>query len=334
MQNFPKNILNNFPFPPVFSPFLEKDIEKRTVIISSNHIDPTKSIEEKIDQEKRRRNQAYLALDYTLALNSYFDFFSFDTFQIAKESKYYTQQKNEKIVSSDYLLLSFFLTELKITEVLKEFGLTIDIMSELISSFSNKEEKEKKIGFFQHFLERFQDFLPFSFASSVFEEEIQYSLEVNKLFEKASLNAFYRFKTPLIGTEILFLTLLEEESKAQKILKKFLKTEGEWFALRYFLIKRIYNQENIIRNEINQNQHYFAYLLKTRLSDLEFEIAVKNKFLAQAVSSFRNNLISEVLKIDIFQVLQEEVYESIKLNRKRNNQIDRFSEVEEEKKEE
>ena len=36
-----------------------------------------------------------------------------------------------------------------------------------------------------------------------------YSTQVNLLFEKAAENALLRFKTPVITSEILFLTLME-----------------------------------------------------------------------------------------------------------------------------
>ena len=47
------------------------------------------SLTEKIDQEKRKRNQAYKILDYQLSMYSYFDFFSEDAFIIAKQSKHF-----------------------------------------------------------------------------------------------------------------------------------------------------------------------------------------------------------------------------------------------------
>lgn len=328
MQKFINNFLNDLSLPSIFSSFLEKKIEQANVLVYSDHIDPTKTLEKKIQEEKRRRNQAYLALDYNLSFTTYFDFFSFDSFQIAKSSKYLTQIANKNIVTTEYLLLSFFSPDLKISELLKDFGITYENIFQIISSFSNFQEKkqEKKLGFFQKILKNIQNLIPGS--PIVLNQKIEYSLEVNKLFEKAALNAFQKFKTPIIGTEILFLTLMEEDTKAQKILKKLFQTENEWFSLRYFLIKRIYSQENVIRTQVHKNQEYFAYLLRSRLSDIEFENSVENNFLSQAVFSFRNELISEALKIDIYKLLKEEVDESIKLSRKQKNPLNRFISLE------
>ena len=110
----------------------------------------------------------------------------------------------------------------------------------------------------------------------------------------------------------------EENSRAARIIKKFFTNETDWFLLRYNLIKRLHNQESIIRNQIVPNQHYFAYLLKTRFSDLEFENLIKNEYLKDAVSAFRNELLSEVMKINIYDLLEEEVYASIKNNKSKN----------------
>ena len=329
MANITKNFLNflkNFSSPLFVSPFLEKKIEKVTPIVFSDHIDSNKTVEQKIKLERRRRHQAYTALDYHLSLTTYFDFFSFDTFQIAKDAKYLTQIEKGKLVTSDILLLSFFSKHLKISEILNNFGITRENILEKVSSSSNKEDT-----FFENLVKKFQISFPTSFQYLVLDPNIEYSLEVNQIFEKAAQNAFERFKTPLIGTELLFLTLLEEETLAGKIIKDLFPSDFDWFSLRYELIKKIYNQESMIRTEVGSNQEYFAYLLKTRFSDFEFESLIASGYFSQSVLSFRNQLISEALKIDIYKSLEEEVYTSMKLNRKKNSTINRFDIIEEEK---
>jgi ATP-dependent Clp protease ATP-binding subunit ClpA len=326
MPKFTKNFLNffkNFYSQSFISPFLEKKTDIVTPIVFSDHIDSTKTIEQKIQLERRRRHQAYTALDYHLSLTTYFDFFSFDTFQIAKEAKYLTQIEKGKVVTSDILLLAFFSKHLKIAEILHTFGMTKENILEKVSSFSNEEDN-----IIENWIKKFQISFPISFQSIIVDSEIEYSLEVNRIFQKAAENAFERFKTPLIGTEILFLTLLEEEETlAGKIIKEFFPSDFEWFSLRYELIKRIYNQESMIRTEVGSSQEYFAYLLKTRFSDFEFESLISNGYFSQSVLSFRNQLISEALKIDIYKCLENEVYESMKLNRKKNSNVNRFNEI-------
>lgn len=329
MSKITKNFLNffkNFSSPSFVSPFLDKKTDLVSPIVLSDHIDSTKTVERKIELEKRRRHQAYTALDYHLSLTTYFDFFSFDTFQIAKDAKYLTQIEKGKNVTSDILLLAFFSNYLKISEFLNNFGLKKESIFEKVSSFSNKEDT-----IIENLLKKFQISFPVSFQSLVLNTKIEYSLEVNHIFEKAAENAFLRFKTPLIGTEILFLTLLEEEETlAGKILKEIFPTDFDWFSLRYELIKKIYNQEAMIRTEVGSSQEYFAYLLKTRFSDFEFESLIASGYFSQSVLSFRNNLISEALKIDIYKSLEEEVYTSMKLNRKKISDVNRFDEIEKE----
>ena len=148
---------------------------------------------------------------------------------------------------------------------------------------------------------------------------VKYSHEVNKIFEKAAENALSRFKTPVISPEILFITMIEDKnSKASRIIKKFLKTDIEWYLLRYKLIKRIHNQESNIRSEVIKNQHYFAYLMKIQLTDFEFNKLIENEALAKGVSLFRNTLISKILKIDIYEEISEEIYTSMKITNKRS----------------
>ena len=327
MSKFLKNFLNFFHnlYPePIVSSYLEETIKTKrdilTPVIFSDHIDSEKTVKQKIQLEQQRRHQAYTALDYYLSLTTYFDFFSFDSFEIAKEAKYLTQVEKKKIVTSDILLLAFLSKHLKISEILNSFGITNERMVEELGYFSNAEDT-----FFESLLKSFQISFPISFKSLIFNSKIEYSLEVNSLFEKAALNAIQRFKTPLIGTEILFLTLLEEEKTiAGKILKKFFKTDFDWLSLRYDLIKRIYSQESQIRTEVGYNQEYFAYILKTKLSDFEFEGLIASGNFLQSVSSFRNQLISEALKIDIYKSLEEEVYESLKRKREKKFSINRF----------
>ena len=262
MSKITKDFLNffkNFSSPSFVSPFLDKKTDLVSPIVLSDHIDSTKTVERKIELERRRRHQAYTALDYHLSLTTYFDFFSFDTFQIAKDAKYLTQIEKGKNVTSDILLLAFFSKHLKISEILNNFGLKKESIFEKVSSFSNKEDT-----IIENLVKKFQISFPVSFQSLVLNTKIEYSLEVNHIFEKAAENAFLRFKTPLIGTEILFLTLLEEEETlAGKILKEIFPTDFDWFSLRYELIKKIYNQEAMIRTEVGSSQEYFAYLLKT-----------------------------------------------------------------------
>ena len=276
-----------------------------TRLFLSNEVNST---EEQINKEKRRRNQAYQAMDYILSRVTYFDFFSSNAFNIAVHSKYFTQIYNKKTVTSEYLLLPFFYCESNVSSFIADYPLTENILQianpkkvmtsgiwwNPLSWFSTSKKKAKSIKF---------------------NPKIEFSLEVNQLFEKAAENAMTRFKTPVITSEILFITLMEEKTKVNKLIQEWLGNETEWQMFRYRLIKRLHNQESMIRSEVSKNQQYFAYLLKTELKEAEFEKMIETETLAKGTSLFRNTLISEIVKVDIFDLLWEEIRLNIKISR-------------------
>lgn len=278
-----------------------------------------KTIAEKILVEKRRRHQAYMALDYFLSAVTYFDFFSSDAFKVVKNAKYLAQIC-EKNVTSELLLLPFFSYPSHVSAILKDFDITEGMIETVVASV----QKTKKQNFFQKQKNSIKQTLRnikgfFVRETLALNPNIKYSHEVNKIFEKAAENALTRFKTPVISPEILFITMIEDKnSKASRIIKKFLKTDIEWYLLRYKLIKRIHNQESNIRSEVIKNQHYFAYLMKIQLTDFEFNKLIENEALAKGVSLFRNTLISKILKIDIYEEISEEIYTSMKITNKRS----------------
>ena len=278
-----------------------------------------KTIAEKILIEKRRRHQTYMALDYFLSAVTYFDFFSSDAFKIVKNAKYLAQIC-EKSVTSELLLLPFFSYPSHVSDILKDFEITEAMIETVVASL----QKTKKENFFQKQKNSIKQTLRnvkgfFVRETLALNQNVKYSHEVNKIFEKAAENALSRFKTPVISPEILFITIIEDKnSKASRIIKKFLKTDVEWYLLRYKLIKRIHNQESNIRSEVIKNQHYFAYLMKIQLTDFEFNKLIENEALAKGVSLFRNTLISKILKIDIFEEISEEIYTSMKITNKRS----------------
>lgn len=297
-----------------------KKIEKNTFSETIVSLDSSNVNLLKIELEKRKRHQTYLALDYLLSSLTYFDFFSSETFNIVKSAKYLAQicKKN---VTSEFLLLPFFNHPSEVSIVLKEFGLNqTDIENLIVRKFLNN----KKTNFFEKQKERILHLIHdikglFIMEELSLDQNIIYSHEVNQIFERSAENALQRFKTPVITPEILFITMIEEKSNSvSKVLRKALKTDTQWYLFRYKLIKRIHNQESNIRGEIIKNQHFFAYLMKTQLSELEFNKLIETENLAKGVSFFRNTLISQILETNIFEKLLEEILISIKVNNKRS----------------
>ena len=76
--------------------------------------------------------------------------------------------------------------------------------------------------------------------------------------------------------------------------------------------------ESTIRSNIVINQHYFAYLLKTQLTDKQFTSLIKKEMLKESVALFRNDLVSQSLKINLLKLLKKDIKTSMKFlnNRK------------------
>lgn len=267
--------------------------------------------------EKRKRTQAYNALDYILSLITYFDFFSFDAFKIAKHSKFLAQSFGFKTVSSDFLLIPLLELDSELITLLEESNFTYSIIKQ--SLFSKYDTQPSSLQ------EKILNKIPLpSFIESlfvpqiVFDPSISFSHEVNLLFEKTAENALSRFKTPVITPEIIFITLMEEKnSKAGKLISKHLDNPMDWYLVRYKILKRIHSQELTIRNKVLKNEHYFAYLLKTQIPEVEFNRLIENDILDLGILYFRNKLLKNVLKVNLPELIELEVNKSIKVTNKR-----------------
>ena len=109
----------------------------------------------------------------------------------------------------------------------------------------------------------------------------------------------------------------EKQFRVSNLIKKNITDEINWYLLRYKLLKRLYSQESNIRSQVKKNQQFFAYLLKTQLPDANFEKLIENKVLNKAVSLFRNTLIHDLLKSNLFESFEEEIHASLYLAPKR-----------------
>jgi hypothetical protein len=58
--------------------------------------------------------------------------------------------------------------------------------------------------------------------------------------------------------------------------------------------------------------------MKVQLTDFEFNKLIENEALAKGVSLFRNTLVSNILKIDIFEEISQEIRTSMKITNKRS----------------
>ena len=266
--------------------------------------------EEKIKNEKFRRDQAYSWLNYVISRITYFDFFSKDTFEMALNSKYFAQICNRTDVTSELLLLSLFETDSELTRVLRSFKISKRKVTRLVSKTNLKYEQ--KNNFFERHTRNFKNF--FVKYEENLNKDIIFSQEVHQIFQKSSELALKRFKTPVISASILFLTILDDETlSACKILKRCLKNPSDWPVLKYQILKSIHLQESTILEEVVKNQHYFAYLLKTQLSEKQYKTLIQKDMLPAAIEYFRNILVEEILEFDKCAYFEKETAQSMAL---------------------
>ena len=255
-------------------------------------------------------------MDYILSAVSLFDFFSIDTFKILQDSNSLKIVTDEKYINSDLILFSFLNQNFKIANILNEYGISLNSLISCIAPLKNIRTKKSK-SILTILIDKLKSLTKKEVVLDI-KENLNYSTEVHRIFEKATENALTRFKTPVVSSEILFITLMEEKgSKSAKILKNLMENETEWFILRYRLLKELHSQESIIKGEVVKNQHYFAYLLKTSISEKDYDQLIKKESLSLGVSVFRNFIMTDLLKIKFFDILSEEISNSIQIENRR-----------------
>jgi hypothetical protein len=265
--------------------------------------------------EKRKRNQAYTAMNYFLSPVTCFDFFSKDTFEILNGAKLLAKNENQK-VNMEFLLSSYFSKNRKVFHLLPDS----EWKKNLLDQFQNIEPFLFQVENRKIVKNKFKDF--FKLINKKNQNKLAknppFAYETAGIILKSTQNAVSRFKSPVITPEILLLTILENTStESGKFMKKFFKNETEWYLFRYKLLKLVHSQESLIRNNVSKNQHYFAYLFRTQLSDKAFNNFIEKDELELGVAYFRNYLISDILKLNIFDFLLEEVIVSSKKRRHR-----------------
>lgn len=276
-------------------------------------------IESKIILEKRKRHQVYTTLNYLKPHKNKFDFFSNDALTILKLSKEIAKKFDQNKLTTEIFLLSFFNVDSDLTDIIRKYNINFqNVRNYIINGYKLDILRESKKSILP--IHTVKNFIKSNFGKKVFiEENIPFNHEMKIILNKAVENA-YRFKTPVITAEILFLTLLEEkDTSAEYLLRYILKTKLNWNLLRYEILKKLHNQEMQLQGNIFKNTRYYAYLLKIEMTDEQFEKLLEKKDFPAIVSSYRDLVISRVLDYDIFESLEKEIKYSIKVNQKSRN---------------
>jgi len=295
----------------------DQNMQFSRISLSGNEeINISFELKKKIKEERRRRNQAYRTLDYYLSSVHFFDFFSYDTFQIAKKSKFIAQTCQNYTIQSEFLLLPYFDSSLSYSNLLNRFNISktnvsneISFMHPIVPQSFAEIIKKKSINFFKNLSNKITRPM---FSENYINLDLQYSKEIHYIFEKASENALIRFKTPIVSSEILLITMIEEkETRVGKLIQKFVPDQSDLYYLRFFLLKKLHSKELAIRNNIKKNLRYFVYLFAKEISESEVEKHIKSKRLEEIVEAFRDEIISRALKQKFFYDLISEVQNSL-----------------------
>ena len=284
-------------------------------------------ISEKITLEKRKRHQIYTTLNYLRSHKNKFDFFSSDAITILKLSKEITKKFQQEKLTTEILLLTFFNCESELTDILRKYNVTFTTVKrylihghKLNAEISQEKAKKKRNKIGKLSFPDVINTLQTSFKKKIpVTSSASYNYEVKKILDKAIENA-YRFKTPVITPEILFLTLLEEkETSGGQLLKLLLENDLNWNLVRYEILKKLHNQETQVQGNIFKNTRYYAYLLKIEMNDEQFEKLIEKDDFSYIVSAYRDLVVSKVLDCDLFDTLEKEIKYSIRVNKKNRN---------------
>jgi hypothetical protein len=270
---------------------------------------------EKIKLEKINRNYNYTLVNTLISRVSYFDFFSIDVFKtLIKANKKALIFKRPYLIS-ELLFLTLLSEENELKELFSEFNLSTKKLERLLS---------KEIKSF-HLSETLFDFRT-SLEANIFKTipspslRLQpFTFEMHNLFERAAENAFIRFKTPVINSSILFLTLMEDNKLIRSnLIENIIPKDTNWFLIRFKLLKKLHSQENSARLNSLKQQQFFTYLLKTQISDSAFSYLIKKQWLSNCVQIFRNFLVKEILPQTLVGFVDTNILNSV--NKSHNRQ--------------
>lgn len=151
-------------------------------------------------------------------------------------------------------------------------------------------------------------------------KDIEISDECCTFFENLMYFAKIKYKTPVITNELLALAFLD--SKYGSFLKLLLTDINNFYEIKYSLSKNLYEQEILIKEEIPKNLQYFSYLLKSGYFEKDFQALVtKENVLVKGnltlkTSLIRNFTLQKIFKASIFEILEEEIFQSIFISSK------------------
>jgi len=265
--------------------------------------------------EKRKRYQAYNYMQSLFSQVTFFDYFTKDALDILILAKKIALILEENLITEDILLLSFCFSDGEFSSFLKNEEITSEKILENYF-LKNPNSIKTQNSFFRIFKDQIsKNSLTQLFSSSKpVKENIRFSPKLFFFLNKTMGIALEKYKTPVISSDLLILSFLDSQSGIK--LKKLLSSQDDWYRLRFRILKSLYREEDIIKNQLDLKLQQFAYLTKIYLPQKIFGNAIERQKIEETVEVFRYKIVSDLIsnvEEDLPKIIEKETYLSIKI---------------------
>lgn len=289
--------------------FFNKDYFEFLAKINNNN--------DKILIETRARYNVYAILNYNISLNSYYDFFSNEMYNLLILAKHLSNKDNLKITSIYHLLISLHISGLFNSgtfELKNEFYL--NTINKLVKKEKIKTKNLVNFSFFnlimlyinslyfdlKTLLLRDKNLIKRTFISKKIKILFQYIIQLNK----------FSFKSIDLIPEFIFFILINVKNlKISKVFLSVLNNNIKKSTIK--LNSTIYNKilKNNNKNFILLSQQYYLFLLKRTVSDYELEIFLNSIYNKQILNYFRclvlKNTLNKFTKKNLYKTFIKDI---------------------------
>lgn len=270
--------------------------------------------------EKRKRFQSYMYMQSLFSQITFFDFFTKDALEILILAKKIALILEEKVITEDILILAFYFSDGEFSSFLKNEDITPETILEtyFVKTPNNIEIQKSFLMILEDQIKNSKSsFTKIFFSSHPVKQSIPFSSKLLFFLNKTVQIALEKYKTPVISSDVLLLSLLDSSSGNK--LKKLLNSREEWYKLRFKILKNLYREEDIIKNQLDLTQQQFAYLAKTYFSQKIFGNAIETQKINETIEVFRYKIISNLMsnqEEDLPKLIEKETYLSIQIANK------------------
>lgn len=276
-------------------------------------------------KEKRKRDQVYEALDLYLALETKVDFFTSDTINILSRSKIIPFILENKNLTSDMIVYAFFSKNFhRFSKYFKEVNFTKVKVKKYLGKKWSKPLigqnllKFKVFAYFRYLLYKFENFFfsninPLNYfnKSNQTINTIKYSDELKEVLKKTIFKARFIYRTPIISSNILFLTLIEHKlSHSRELFIKLIPNIKSLVLLRYRVLSELYKTNVYITTMVTKSRLFYIFYGQMALDEQIFQNLIARPMRIQAYAlRLRNNMIKKALRYSYSKYLKYLIYQ-------------------------